>query len=206
MRTCSLLAVDPSLTCTGWAAFALPRGVLYGVGKVRSIPAAFPLAKRLEDLQRQIAGLFESLNLSSGDILICEAETTMRDPRAAFKVERVRGIFESLARSRSVCVPGRLNPRTVQYEVMGLGGRQPERKSVKEAAVRVVSSVYSSQLKKLGFDVSEDNLRRNQDIVDAILVGSLGTTKIIAAEQAGMALERAFQLDTDLKYRGRRRA
>ena len=206
MNHCSLLAVDPSLTCSGWAAFSLPEGRLFGVGKLRSRPAKFALSVRLEDLQQRVCKLFDDLSLGEEDILICESETTMRDPRAAFKVERVRGIFESVARSRRVEVPGRINPRTVQSEIMGLRGRQIKRPLVKEAAVQVVSSVYSSQLKKLNFDVSLPSLRGNQDIVDAILVGSLAVTRVVSAFRSGRTLDQVFELDMDIKNGRRRRA
>src|SRR5690606_567012 len=132
-----LLAVDPSLTCSGWALFELAtarpgQGKLVAVGKIRSLSPRVPLATRFSDLQRKIVGVYESLSLSGNDVLICESQTTMRDPRAAFKVEQVRGIFETVARSRSLHVPGRINPRSVQSEVMGLRGKQLARAVVKD--------------------------------------------------------------------------
>lgn len=187
-----LLAIDPSLTCSGWALFEVRGGTLCGVGKLRSLGAANPLAARLQDLQGRIAGLMERFQLTAGDVLICEEQTTMRDPRAAFKVEQVRGIFEAVARSRRVKVPGRLNPRSVQFEIMGLKGKQTKREIVKEVAVEVVRSLYGTALAGIGFDPTPRNLKRNQDIVDAILVGSLGLSRIRSAEVAGEELGTFF--------------
>jgi len=187
-----LLAIDPSLTCSGWALFEVKGGALCGVGKLRSLGAAVPLAARLQDLQGRIAALMDRFEFSSGDVLICEEQTTMRDPRAAFKVEQVRGIFEAVARSRKVKVPGRLNPRSVQFEIMGLKGKQTKREIVKEVAVEVVRSLYGPALSGMGFDTTAKNLKRNQDIVDAILVGSLGLSRIRSAEVAGEELGAFF--------------
>ena len=188
----NLLAIDPSLTCSGWALFSLKAGDLLGVGKVRSLPSGIPLAERLDDLQRKISLLFDQISLCDNDVLICEAPTTMRDPRAAFKVEQVRGIFETIARERGLRVPGRLNPRSVQHEVMGLKGKQLPREAVKQNAVLVVERLYSAPLKRIGFDCNPSNLKRHQDIVDAILVGSLAVARVQTATISNMQLEEVF--------------
>lgn len=192
MPSSRLVSVDPSLTCSGWALFRLPVGELLAVGKMRSKPPPLPLPLRLKDLQEQVRFLFEQLNLGASDYLICEAPTTMRDPRAALKVEQVRGIFESLARERLMQVPGRINPRTVQYEVMGLRGRQLTRGIVKETAVQIAHRTFSRQLSNIGFDPSLINLRRHQDIVDALLIGSLGVTRVLGSHHAKLPVEEAF--------------
>src|SRR5689334_2486040 len=119
-----LLSVDPSLTCSGWALFSLRSTALMGVGKIRSLPPSHALPDRLNDLQRKVQAVFDQFQLTEKDILVCEAPTTMKDPSAAIKVEQVRGMFESLARTRRVTVPGRINPRTVHHELLGLKGRQ----------------------------------------------------------------------------------
>jgi hypothetical protein len=67
--------------------------------------------------------------------MVCEAATTVRDPHNALKVETVRAMFESVARGRLVGVPGRINPRSVQFEVMGLSGKQLPRAEVKDMAI-----------------------------------------------------------------------
>lgn len=192
MRLQSLIAVDPSLTCSGWALFSVKSNKLMAVGKIKSKPPSIPLGLRLKDVQEKILNVFEQLGLGGSDVLICEAQTTMRDPRAAFKVEQVRGIFEVIARDRQMCVPGRINPRTVHNEVMGLRGKQLARQFVKEAAVNIVQSLYGSSLRELGFPCDSDNLKKNQDIVDAILIGSLGMTRIAAAKHTGTSLEEIF--------------
>lgn len=188
-----LVAIDPSLTCSGWALFSIEESVLLGVGKIRSLPPAIPLSQRLEDLQRKVSNLLIQLALGGNDVLVCEAPTTMRDPRAALKVEQVRVIFEALARERSLAVPGRLNPRSVQYEVMGLKGKQLKRTVIKSTAVTIVHRLYKRDLSQLGFDCSPKNLSRNQDIVDAVLVGSLGLARIKASRFSHMPLETLFQ-------------
>lgn len=162
------------------------------VGKVKSRPAHVPLGVRLQDMQGKISDVFNNLKLGDKDVLICESQTTMRDPRAAFKVEQVRGIFEVVARSRSMCVPGRLNPRSVHNEIMGLRGRQLSRDLIKNAAVSVVQSLYGESLEALGFETGNANLKRHQDIVDAILIGSLGMSRISSAQIAGVELEEFF--------------
>jgi len=193
MYTRRLLAIDPSLTCSGWALFSIESEKLLAVGKIRSLAPSRPLAERLRDLQARITGMLEKLELKINDVLICEAPTTMRDPRAAFKVEQVRGIFETIGRSRSLIVPGRINPRSVHYEIMGLRGRQIVREQIKQAAVQVVRSLYDAPLSGMGFDPTPSELARNQDIVDAILVGSLGVSWIKNALVAGTDLEKYFE-------------
>jgi len=188
----NLLAIDPSLTCSGWALFSLQAGDLLGVGKIRSLPSSLALAHRIEDLQQKINLLFDQISLCDNDVLICEAPTTMRDPRAAFKVEQVRGIFETIARERGLRVPGRLNPRSVQYEVMGLKGKQMTREVVKQSAVQIVQRLYSGALKRIGFDCDASNLKKHQDIVDAILVGTLAVARVQSANLSKMELEEAF--------------
>lgn len=192
MKMQRLLAVDPSLTCSGWALFDLGNSTLLSVGKLRSLPPTFPLATRLRDLQDKIGTILNGLRLGSNDVLICEAPTTMRDPRAAFKVEQVRCLFEGLGRDRQALVPGRINPRSVQYEVMGLKGKQLQRSIIKETAVFVVQSTHAQELKSFGFDPSLENLRRNQDIVDAILIGRVGISWIESARHGGFTLEDFF--------------
>src|SRR5262245_26646002 len=129
-RNPNVMAIDPSLTCSGWALLTLETGRVRAVGKLRALSASYPLAERLNGLHLQIGELLSALKLGTGDFLICESPTTVRDPHNALKVEQVRGIFESLARSNGICVPGRLNPRTVQFEVMGLRGKQLQRSLV----------------------------------------------------------------------------
>jgi Holliday junction resolvasome RuvABC endonuclease subunit len=197
MRTMSifryLLAVDPSLTCSGWALFTVVSGGVSAVGKVRAGPPSLPMATRLAGLQSHIEELLETLELGSRDALVCEAPTTMRDPHNAIKVEQVRGIFEGAARNRGVKVPGRVNPRTVQYEVMGMTGKQALRNEVKAAAVRSVEYLYAPDLKQLGIEIGTASLTKHQDIVDAMLVGRVAVLRLQAAAQAGAPVEELFE-------------
>jgi Holliday junction resolvasome RuvABC endonuclease subunit len=184
-----LLAIDPSLTCSGWALFETPGDGLLAVGKVRALGAELPLAHRLEDLQRKILRIFDDLKIGAGDWVVCEAPTTMRDPRAAIKVEQVRGIFEVLARGRQARVPGRINPRTVHFEVLGLRGKQLPRAEIKRMAVEVAARLFADSLSRLGFEPKIANLAKHQDIVDALLLGHLALTRLRAASWADTSLE-----------------
>ncbi len=188
-----LLAVDPSLTCSGWALFEAQSGSLLGVGKIKSLPASHSLALRFEDLQTKITKCLGDLKLGQTDLLVCESQTTMRDPRAAFKVEQVRGMFETLARGRGLNVPGRVNPRTVHRELMGLKGKQLPRAQVKETAIFTVQALYQAELLSLGFPTSMQDLRRHQDVIDAILIGRLAVTRIQSATRTGIAPHEVFE-------------
>ncbi len=187
-----LFSVDPSLTCSGWALFCVSSKELRAVGKISSIPAKNQLSVRLHDLQFKINKVLSDLSLTSEDILICESPTAMKDPNAAIKVEQVRSIFEALGRSMGINVPGRINPRTVQHEVLGIKGKQIKRTLVKEMAVEAVFNLYSRSLKNLGFPVDRINLKKNQDIVDAILIGSLAVTRLYTAQSGGIAIRDIF--------------
>lgn len=185
-----LLAVDPSLTCSGWALFCISDGTIRSVGKLRSDPPPLSMGERLQALQQRIEALIDRLRLGEGDILVCEAATTVKDPHNALKVESVRSIFESVARSRAISVPGRINPRSVQHEVMGLSGKQLPRADVKLAAQRTVEYLYAEELAKIG--LPEASLSKNQDIVDAILLGRLGVMRVRSAEDGGLSMETIF--------------
>jgi len=201
MVTRRLMAIDPSLTCSGWALFSVTTGSLMAVGKIHSIPASHPMGYRLKALQSRIQEMQDKLSLTSNDVLICEAQTTMRDPRSAFKVEQVRGIFEAIARTKGVSVPGRINPRSVHHEIMGLKGKQAPRDQVKETAVRLVRALFADSLQGMGFDICPTALSQHQDIVDAILVGNLGVTWLKAATSAGVEFDEYFES----RIRSRRR-
>jgi hypothetical protein len=185
-----LIAVDPSLTCSGWALFSISDGRISSVGKIRSDPPPMAMGERLRLLQGRIEMILGRLQLDHRDILVCEAATTVKDPHNALKVENVRAIFESVARSRLVGVPGRINPRSVHHEVMGLSGKQLPRVEVKMAARRTVEYLYADQLQRLG--VPQSNLKKHQDIVDAILLGRLGVMKVRSAQDGGLPVEAMF--------------
>lgn len=199
----NLLAVDPSLTCSGWALFQVEQQRLLAVGKVKSLPSSLALANRLSDLQDKIKRVFEAVSLDENDVLVCEAQTTMRDPRAAFIVEQVRGIYEALARERGARVPGRINPRTVQAEVLGLRGAQLKRESVKASAREVAWRLYSAEFQQLGLACSPDTLRRHQDVVDAVLVGASGVSRIAHSLRCDEPLEALFSQNASTRQRSR---
>jgi Holliday junction resolvasome RuvABC endonuclease subunit len=174
----SLLAVDPSLTCSGWARFDVSTGRLAAVGKIRTLGPNSPMSERLNLLQERVHTLVHRLGLGAADAMVCEAPTTMRDPFAAIKVEQVRGIFEAVGRARNVVVPGRVNPRSVHFEVLGLTGRQLGRGIVKEMGIRAAGVLYAEDLQRLGLSPEEDDLKKHQDIVDAILIGRVALSRL----------------------------
>jgi Holliday junction resolvasome RuvABC endonuclease subunit len=185
-----LLAVDPSLTCSGWALFSIEDGRIRSVGKVKSDPPSLSMGERLRTLQERIEALINRLQLGESDIVVCEAATTVKDPHNALKVESVRAIFESVARSRAISVPGRINPRSVHHEVMGLSGKQLPRAEVKRAARRTVDYLYADELANLGF--LQTSLTKHQDIVDAILLGRLGVMRVRSAADGNLPMETVF--------------
>lgn len=187
-----LLAVDPSLTCSGWALFRVIDCAIIGVGNIRSLSTEYLLPDRLKDLQGKIQQTLERCDIGGADVVVCEMPTTMRDPLAATKVEQVRGIFEVLSRLRGAQVPGRLNPRSIHHELLGMCGAQRSRALVKAAAVEVARSLFAQQLAAIGFDATGPNLRRNQDIVDALLLGHLAVTRIRSAVLAGARISDLF--------------
>ena len=197
-----LLAVDPSFTCSGWALFGIPDGQVLGVGELRGVAPGPAVAARLRCFLTKVTDLYQALGLSPRDLVVVEAATTMRDPRAAQLVEQVRGIFEVLARAAGAAVPGRLNPRSVQFEVMALRGAQGQRAEVKRAAQTVAETLYGARLRELGVLTGvPGELKRHQDIVDALLVGTLAVSRLRGALASGVSLESVFDMR---EFRSRR--
>jgi len=192
------------LTCSGWALFRILDGKLLGVGKIKSQPPKFELSERLVDLQEKVSGLLDRLELGLNDVLVTEAPTTMRDPRAAILVEQVRGIFETLARSRTARVPGRINPRSVHHQMMGLRGKQLPRNMVKGTAIKTVRQLYGQSLQALGFPIAGKELSRHQDVVDAILIGAVALSWVRSARNAKVSMELVFR--PNVERSGRRAA
>ncbi|RMD85658.1 MAG: hypothetical protein D6808_04815 [Candidatus Dadabacteria bacterium] len=189
----TLMAVDPSLTCSGWALFDIKEECVIGVGKIKAPKPPIPLQERLLQVHYRVESLFKKVKLGKNSVLVCEEATSIKDPHSTFKVEQVRGIFECAARYNNVCVPGRINPRSVQTDLLGMGsGRQLTRNAVKEAARSFVSTVYNDQLEKIGFNTDKEALASNQDIVDAILLGALALSYIKAASLSRESLYSVF--------------
>lgn len=198
-----LLAIDPSLTCSGWALFSLRTEAPIAAGKVKSDPPSMLLAERFMRLQKRIESLFDTLGLGGQDVLVCEGATSMKDPHNALKVEHVRSIFETVGRSRAACVPGRINPRSVQHEIMGLYGKQIPRREVKATAVQTALALFQNHLERLGLigEGQTQDLIHHQDVVDALLVGRFAITRFEMARNGSLSLEEVFQ-----ESRGRSRS
>jgi Holliday junction resolvasome RuvABC endonuclease subunit len=170
-----LFAVDPGLRQTGWALFSISDEHPLEWGVISPENPKDPLSVRLHSIQSKIVKLFEGLGLSDGDFLVCEGPAPVSlNPSSSIKVEQVRSMFETLARSACMNVPGRLNPRTVQTDLLGLRGKQLPRKEVKNIAMSLVCQLFDFGSTKVP-----------QDAVDAILVGVLARSKIIHAERTG---------------------
>ncbi len=207
--TCSgkLLAVDPSLSLSGWALFQIngrcpveskSSGVVMplAVGVLKPPGTRMEISQRLTVLQTKIEDLLAALQMRAGDILICEGPAPIvLNPDSAIKVERVRGIFETVARSRGLIVPGRINPRTVQAELLGMRGPQIARKEVKKWARETVKHLFGPEVfqLKLFQGVGQRKSAMPQDIVDAMLIGTLALSRIRICSQTGLSLQALFE-------------
>jgi len=188
-----LLAVDPSLTASGWALFEIKSSRLLAVGLINPPGADELLATRLRVLQQSVMTLIEKFGLGTKDFLVCEGPAPLvRNPQSALKVEGVRGIFETIARSQGILVPGRVNPRTVQSEILGMRGKQLARKAVKEWSRHTAYRLYEKPLRVL-FESETDTLPKiSQDIIDALLIGTLAMSRIQTCLRTSSSVELAF--------------
>jgi len=185
-----LLAVDPSLTCTGWAVFDIESQRPTDFSIIRPPGPTEHLTDRYDWLQEEVVKVYTMLGLGRGDFLICEGPAPLvKNPESSLRVERVRSIFEAVGRMQGVKVLTRLNPRTVQSEILGLRGKQMPRAQVKELARSTAFQVFP--------EINNLNQKKlSQDIVDAILVGMLAVSKIQIHLKTGVELELLFQSKT----------
>ena len=195
-RESRLLAVDPSLTASGWSLFSVHNAKLLDVGIIVPAGPQVALSKRLEELQEKVSELFRTLKLQAGDYLVCEGPAHLvLNPQSALKLERVRGIFEAVARSLKVSVPGRINPRTVHVEVLGLYGKQARRNDVKKSAQVVCTQLFGTELNSILQNKNVSGRSANkipQDITDATLIGALCVSKIQICLRSGVEVGEAF--------------
>jgi len=196
-----LLAIDPSLTASGWVLFDFDNSIPLASGVLSPPGPKLSLAKRLDQLQQSVEDLLLELKVHGGDILICEGPAPLvLNPQSSLKVERVRSIFESVARSMNLTVPGRINPRTVQSELLGMRGPQLPRPVVKDCARKIAMQLYGDQLtslwsKRRGAPKKKGTERKQkipQDIIDAVLIGALAITKIKLCIISGNDISDAF--------------
>lgn len=201
-----LIAIDPSLTCSGWALFSLKANKPVAAGIIEPPGADYALESRLQTLQNTVKETFEMFNLSDKDYLLCEGPAHLvLNPDSALKVERVRSIFETMARTHGLQVPGRLNPRTVQTELLGFKGPQVARVHVKEAAREVVSRLFSKELKEVTFFGCDKKKQIPQDIVDALLIGSLACSRVNSSLKQKINVQEMFQPKQKKASQGRAR-
>ena len=194
-----LLAVDPSLTASGWALFSLRDGMPQAVGVLSPPGTEELLSRRYDSLQCSVESIIARLKLGKGDYLVCEGPAPLvKNPQSALKVEGVRGIFETVARSMGIAVPGRINPRTVQSELLGMRGPQLPRKAVKEWARKAALQMYEPQLRRM-FSAeclteapTKLHSRVPQDIIDAMLIGAVAVSRVQLALKSRTQVETAF--------------
>ena len=187
-----LLAVDPSLKASGWVLFDIENEMPVKAGIITPPGPGLSLAERLLCLQSDVVRLIQGLDLGQEDILVCEGPAPLvLNPMSSIKVEHVRGIFETVARSNSIIVPGRINPRTVQIELIGLRGRQIERKEVKRAARDISERLFGGLLSEIS-EMQGKNRQLSQDIVDAALIGVVAVSKIKMCQKIGIDIYSAF--------------
>ena len=180
-----LLAVDPSLTCSGWALFNIQTSQPLATGNILPLPATFSLERRINSLQEEVKRIFVAMRLGRNDFLVCEGPAPLvLNPNSALKVERVRGVFEAMAREAGLNVVGRLNPRTIQVELLGFKGKQIERKEVKKIARQVAQNLFAAYL--------ESKAKISQDEIDALLIGALASSKIKIALNSKLAPDSVF--------------
>lgn len=188
-----LLAVDPSLTASGWALYSLRTSKPVAWGVILPPTPEVALSRRLDELQRRVNELLSIVGLAEGDYLVCEGPAPLvKNPMSALKVEHVRGIFEAVARSRGVNVPGRLNPRTVQTELLGMRGKQLARKSVKEWARATVERLFPQELKEIPV-LGSNSAQVPQDVIDAVLIGVVAIARVELGRRSGVDVAEAFQ-------------
>lgn len=194
VKTQVLLAVDPSLTSTGWACFSLHDGQPFASGLVTPPGPKVSLPHRMSVLQSAVTSIITGLGCQSGDVLICEGPAPLvKNPQSAIKVEGVRGVFEAVARSVGMDVPGRLNPRTVQSELLGMRGKQLGRQEVKAWARETANRLFNQKFA----DIVPPSCRTkdgtvSQDIIDALLIGAVAVSRVQVALKAGVSLDSAF--------------
>lgn len=188
-----LLAVDPSLKASGWALFSIQTSLPVAVGVISAPGTSKELASRYAIFQNSVSKLIQQLKLGKGDILVCEGPAPLvKNPLTAMKVEGVRCIFEAVARSMHLSVPGRINPRTVQSELLGMKGKQQPRKIVKSIARDIALKVYSARL-QLIFQKDQKELKKiSQDIIDALLIGNISLSRVNICKHTAITLEAAF--------------
>lgn len=185
-----LIAIDPSLRSSGWVLFDIQNESILDGGVLSAPNARNILANRFENLQTQVTELFRRLSLSIHDILVVEGPAHLvLNPSTAIKIEQVRGIFESVARSMGVVVPGRINPRTVQTELLGLKGKQLPREQIKAMAYQVATRLFGGALHTM---INDNKPRKKeiicQDVIDASLIGALVIARIKYCQLTGSDL------------------
>ena len=203
-RVAKLLAVDPGLSTCGWALFSLDTALPLRVGTLSPPDRRELMPTRLKFLQRGAGVILEKTGLGQGDFLVCEgAAHVALNPRTSLLLEQVRTLFETLARGCGAAVPGRVNPRSVQHQLLGARGKQLRRDCVKALGKRAALQLYGELLSSLEYtriSCSKSRTGRvEQDIFDALLVGTVAAVKIKQCFSSGLDVDVAFSSNSKKK-------
>lgn len=161
-----MFAIDPALNNTGVAIFDIYRKKLISTHIIKGLDEKTDLMKRYEHLQSLIRAFLHKENFKQNDLIICEEAAAFKNAATVFKLEYARVVWEILGRTLGGKTPFRICPRSVHVELLGLRGRQQERKEVKLAARKVFEMLYP------------DKKDLSQDEIDAVLIGELALTKL----------------------------
>lgn len=165
------------------------------------------MTKRLLHLQDTVTEVICGLRMQSGDLLVCEGPAPLvLNPSSALKVERVRGIFESVARAQQLQVLGRINPRTVQTELLGMRGKQLARAEVKTWARQTAERIFGASLDELPlYGARRKGRDLPQDVIDALLIGSVAASRVQLSLTGNIPLDTLFESRRHFQTRGGRR-
>lgn len=186
MKTPRLLAIDPSISACGWALFCVNTTNPLDAGVFRP-PKQGHLESRLALLQKTVEAFFANIEFGKEDFLVCEGPAPLHtNPMSSMVVERVRGIFETLARAKGAMVPGRINPRSIHSEILGLYGKQVNRVYVKQIARTCATHLFQEFIT---FKQEETNSAQlAQDLIDALLIGAAACSRVGQAQASNMSV------------------
>ncbi|MCB0324153.1 MAG: hypothetical protein KDD69_11295, partial [Bdellovibrionales bacterium] len=116
-----------------------------------------------------------------------------------------------VARTQQLVVPGRINPRTVQTELLGMRGKQLSRNEVKQWARETAQKLFGEALAELpihGMRASGRTARQKQvpqDVIDALLIGAVAVARVQLSRSINSSLEAMFESRRQVPSRGGRR-
>ncbi|MCS6961758.1 MAG: crossover junction endodeoxyribonuclease RuvC [Deltaproteobacteria bacterium] len=159
-----VLAVDPSSSSLGWAIIdtreiPLDAGVFY-------YNTDISISNRVKHIVNEIKHIIDCYNLKRGDYFVVESSAGCINPRTFLILERIRGAGEAVALLNGLTVLGRINPRSIHVNLLGIK-KSLARVFVKSAIRSYVEKQFSAFLKSAEIEV----IPKNQDVFDALLLG-----------------------------------